>query len=88
MKYRYLTPQTISVLIDLYENGGKAMGFREMSQRLDISYHSLKTILIHLEYNSLITRDVGPNNIMIIKLTDKGVKAAKILKELIKVLEE
>ena len=88
MKYEYLTPKAIAVLVDLLDRGGETIGFRDMSQRLDINYHALKTVLMHLEYNGLITKDSGPNNIMIIKLTEKGEKAAKLLKELIKILEE
>ena len=87
MKYDYLTPKAIAVLIDILDQGGEVVGFRDMSQRLNINYHALKTVLMHLEYNDLITRDSGPNNIMIIRLTPKGRKAAEILKQLLEVLE-
>jgi len=87
MKYDYLTPKTIAVLVDLINRDGEVIGFREMSQRLNINYHALKTVLMHLEYNGLIIRDSGPNNIMIIRLTDKGRKVAKILKDLVEILE-
>lgn len=87
-KYNYMKPLTIATLIYAYDNNGQVIGFRELVQKLDSNNQAIRETLMYLEYNRLITRDSGPNNIMIIKLTDKGVKATKLLKQLIKILEE
>lgn len=87
-KYAYMKPLTIATLIYAYDNGGQIIGFRELVQKLDSNNQAIKETLMHLEYNGLITRDSGPNNIMIIKLTKKGENVAKLLKELVKILEE
>ena len=87
-RFSFLNAKTIAVIVEIYESGGEVIGFRSLSQKLRISYHSLKEILMHLEYNNIITRTSGPNNIMIIKLTEKGKEIAAILKQLIKTLDQ
>jgi DNA-binding MarR family transcriptional regulator len=87
-RYSYLKPITIAVLIYIYDNGGETVGFRDLVQKLNSNNQAIKETIMHLTYNGLITKDTGPNNVMIIRLTEKGEQAAKILKELIKILEE
>ncbi len=87
-RFSFLNAKTIAVIIEIYESGGEVIGFRSLSQKLRISYHSLKEILMHLEYNGIIRRDSGPNNIMIIRLTDKGKELAKAIIRLIEILEK
>ncbi len=87
-KYSYLDAKAMAVIVEIYSSGGEIVGFRSLSQKLQISYHSLKEILMHLEYNGIIRRDSGPNNIMIIRLTDKGKDLARLILQLIDVLDK
>lgn len=84
---RMISIVTLRVLEYIYDNGGKIIGFRDTAANLHISYQTLKSALKDLEYTGLIERKVGPNNIMIIRLTEKGRKAAELLKRLVEVLE-
>jgi len=79
--------RTLRLLNYIYEKGGEIIGFRDVATELHMGYHTLKAAIKDLIYLGLIDKQVGPNNIMIIKLTDKGRKASEILKKLIKLLE-
>ena len=87
-RYSFLKPITIAVLIYLYDNGGHTIGFRDLVQKLDSNNQAIKEAIMHLQYNGLITKETGKNNIMILKLTPKGSQIAKHLKAAIDMLGE
>ena len=84
----FITPRNIRVLLYIYDQGGEVIGFRDMAMKFKTGYGALSSALKELQFLKLVTKDHGPNNISIYRLTEKGEKAAKILKELIKILEE
>ena len=85
---RIITPRNIEILLYIYDQGGEVVGFRDMSQTLRKGYGTLRDALKDLEYNGLIEKDVVRGVVGKYRLTEKGEKAAKILKELIRILEE
>ena len=84
----FLNSRNARILLYIYENGGEVIGFRDLSIKMRMGYHTLKDGLRDLRYFDLLTKEVGPNNVSIYRLTDKGKKAAELLKQLIDVLEE
>ena len=87
-KIRIITPRNIEVLLFIYDNGGEVIGFREMSQTLRKGYGTIRDALKDLEYNGLIEKDVVRGVVGKYRLTPKGKKAAEIIKDLVRVLEE
>jgi len=83
----YITPKHIKILVYILDNGGEVIGFRDMAMRFKIGYGSLSSALKELQFLNLITKDHGPNNVSIYRLTPKGRRAAEILKQLIEILE-
>jgi len=64
------------------------MGFNNLVQAVGSNIETMYKVIYHLMYNGFITKKSGPNNIMILELTEKGVKIARLLKELAEALDE
>ena len=79
----------VKLLLYIYDNGGEVENFRGLMRTLDYSFAKLdRARRILLQYG-LIKEEVikAAPQVLKLKLTDKGVEAAKLLKQLIDLLQ-
>ena len=79
--------RALKTLLYIYEHG-TIYGYIELAKTMHMGPHTMKNVLLTLELMGLVSKKVGPNNIYIYNLTEKGKKIAEKTKEIVKMLEE
>ena len=83
-----LSSRHIKTILYIYDVGGEIYGYIELSKKLHMGPHTMKHVLLTLELTGILDRTVGPNNIHIYRLTEKGRRIAEKLKEVMEILSE
>ena len=87
MKYyrdeqRYINTYTMSILLYLLEHNGREIGFRGMVARMRIGSATLRKYMNELIHAGLV-REEFIGNTSVFTLTDKGLRIAEKIKDLL-----